>query len=167
MSLSLLCVEQPIVRGGGVMDFSQRRRVENRRDAPTVDVSRDQHLLRPPQRATRKPRHAGIFEAVHRLDGNLDAATRAELARWIRDEYASEFGDIPLGFVATCHLGPPFVDHRLDLFQSILDHYAPADIMPDPYAKARMLVRTGAYAFIEVYASGDLRPVMADGSVVA
>jgi hypothetical protein len=148
------------------MDFSQRRRVKTRRDTPLLGASRDQHLL-PAQRASRAPRHAGIFEAVHRIDGQLDAAARAELGRWVRDEYEREFGDVPLGFVAQCHLGPPYVDHRLDLFNSILQHYAPADVMPDPFAKARMLVRTGAYDFVEVYASGDLRPVLADGSVVA
>jgi len=31
--------------------------------------------------------------------------------------------------------------------------------MPEPFTRARMLARTGAYAFVEVYASGDLRPV--------
>ena len=39
--------------------------------------------------------------------------------------------------------------------------------MPPQYAPARILMRTGAYDFIEVYASGDLRPVLKDGSVVA
>lgn len=149
------------------MEFSQRRRVEALGGTSAIETPRDRQLSQPSPRIARAPRHAGIFEAVHRLDAQLDPATRAELAGWIRDEYAHEFGDIPLGFVATCHLGPPFVDHRLDLFQSIVEHFAPADVMPDPYAGARLLVRTGAYAFIEVYASGDLRPVMADGSVVA
>jgi hypothetical protein len=101
------------------------------------------------------------------LDTRLGAADRAELAKWIRDQYETEYGDIPLGLVAVCHLGPPYVDHRMDLFQSILEHYAPADVMPDPFAAARMLVRTGAYAFVEVYASGKVSPVRDDGSVVA
>jgi hypothetical protein len=30
-----------------------------------------------------------------------------------------------------------------------------------------MLARTGAYAFVEVYAGGEIRPVRDDGSVVA
>jgi hypothetical protein len=38
--------------------------------------------------------------------------------------------------------------------------------MPEPFAQARMLVRTGAYAFVEVYASGELHPVRQDGTVV-
>jgi hypothetical protein len=169
------------------MEFSHRRRVESRLnsglEASTNDQQRNgqqrngqqrngqqrngQQLFRPAHRAARAPRHAGIFEAVHRIDAGLDAATRAELAKWIRDEYEREFGDVPLGFFAQCHLGPPYVDHRLDLWQSILEHYAPTDTVPEPYARARMLVRTNAYDFIEVYASGDLKPVLRDGSVVA
>lgn len=148
------------------MDFSQRRRVDTSRDSSSVLGSRSGNLARPPRHAIRAPRHAGIFEAIHRIDAHLDDAVRAELAHWIRNEYENEFGDVPLGFVARCHLGPPFVDHRLDLMHSILDHYAPSDPMPQPYAQARTLVRTGAYAFIEIYASGQFRPVLADGSVV-
>ena len=149
------------------MEFARRRRVETRLDTGSSTAGKDQQLFRPAQRQVRKPRHAGIFEAVHRLDGGLDAATRSQLASWIRAEYESEFGDVPLGMFALCHLGPPYIDHRLDLWQSIVEHYAPADRVPEPFAQARMLVRTGAYDFVEVYASGELRPVLKDGSVVA
>jgi hypothetical protein len=149
------------------MEFSHRRRVETRLETGLNAAPADQRVSGLRSRPTRTPRHAGIFEAVHRLDAGLDAATRAELAKWIRDEYASEFGDVPLGLFAQCHLGPPYIDHRLDLWQSILEHFTPADTVPEPFAKARMLVRTGAYEFIEVYASGELTPVLKDGSVVA
>jgi hypothetical protein len=147
------------------MEFAQRRRVETRLDAGTP--TQDRQLQRPPNQAARAPRHAGIFEAVHRIDAGLDEATRAQLAQWIRDEYQSQFGDVPLGFFARCHLGPPYVDHRLDLWQNIVEHYAPGDTVPEPFARARMLARTGSYDFIEVYASGELKPVLNDGSVVA
>ncbi len=102
-----------------------------------------------------------------RLDVEIDPAARAELAGWIRDEYERELGDVPLGFLAECFLGPPFVDHILNLVHAITEHFGPADAMPEPFAAGRMLVRSGAYAFVEVYASGELRPVLADGSVVA
>jgi hypothetical protein len=114
-----------------------------------------------------RPRHAGLFEAIHRLDMDIAAAERQQLAEWIREEYERELGDFPLGFVAMCHLGPPFIDHRLDLMHSIVDHYAPSQGMPDPFQQARMLVRTGAYEFIEIYASGQLIPVRSDGTPVA
>lgn len=148
------------------MDFQRRRRVESRID-PRAATGQDRRLSRPGLQQRRKPRHAGLFEAVHRFDAGLDAAGRAELAAWIRAEYESEFGDVPLGLFALCHLGPPYIDHRLDLWQSILEHYTPADVVPEPFAQARMLVRTGAYDFVEVYSSGELRPVLKDGSVVA
>ncbi|MFG1607777.1 hypothetical protein [Actinoplanes sp. NPDC049265] len=129
-------------------------------------MDQHRHGNRPDQRQRRKPRHAGIFEAVHRLDAGLDEAARANLVGWIRAEYQSEFGDVPLGMFALCHLGPPYVDHRLDLWRSIVEHYAPADPVPDPFAGARMLVRSGAYEFVEVYASGELRPILPDGTAV-
>jgi hypothetical protein len=149
------------------MEFAQRRRVESQLDSGLAASSKEQGRLRPAHRNARKPRHAGIFEAIHRIDASLDPATRAELGKWIRDEYEREYADIPIGLFATCYLGPPYVDHRLDLWQSIVEHYTVADPVPPQYAQARVLVRTGAYDFIEVYASGELKPVLKDGSVVA
>ncbi len=149
------------------MEFVRRRRVETGLDARATTAGSSTANSSTAGKQLRKPRHAGLFEAVHRLDGGLDAMSRAQLAEWIRDEYASEFGDVPLGLFALCHLGPPYIDHRLDLWQSIVEHYAPADVVPEPFAQARMLVRSGAYDFVEVYASGELRPVLKDGSVVA
>ncbi|MEN3608651.1 hypothetical protein [Plantactinospora sp. ZYX-F-223] len=118
-------------------------------------------------RRARKPRHSGLFAAVSRLDTEIDPAARAELARWVREQYETEYGDIPLGFMARCYLGPPYVDHRLDLLHDIVEHFAPADGVPEPFAQARMLARNDAYAFVEVYASGEIRPVFADGTVVS
>jgi hypothetical protein len=153
------------------MEFAQRRRVEPQLDsglaASTAATSKEQGLLRPAHRNARRPRHAGIFEAVHRIDASLDPAMRAELGKWIRDEYEREYGDIPLGLFAQCHLGPPYVDHRLDLWQSIVEHYSRADTVPPQFAEARTLVRAGAYDYVEVYASGKTIPVLKDGSVVA
>lgn len=149
------------------MEFERRRRVESRFDPRPATREKDQQLFRSATGQARKARHAGIFEAVRRLDAGLDAASRAQLAEWIRGEYESEFGDVPLGMLAVCYLGPPFVDHRLDLWQSIVEHYAPADPVPDPFGRARMLVRSGAYEFVEVYASGEIKPVLKDGSVVS
>jgi hypothetical protein len=148
------------------MDFSQRRRVESH-TGMNAGQRRDAAVSGTSAANLRKPRHAGIFQAVQKLDTELDQAARAELARWVRSEYESVLGDFPLGFVARCYLGPPYVDHILDLFHSIQQHFAPGDPMPDPFSQARMLVRTGAYAFVEIYASGTIIPVMSDGSAVA
>ncbi|WP_344636682.1 hypothetical protein [Kitasatospora cystarginea] len=104
--------------------------------------------------------------AVRRLDAGLDPAACRGLADWLKEQYATAFGDIPLGFLATCYLGSPYVDHQLDLTHAIVQHFAPADPMPSPFAAARMLVRTGAYAYVEVYDSGLVLPVLPDGTVV-
>jgi hypothetical protein len=144
------------------MDYQQRRRTELDSGTHRTRQAGVRNFLTD----VRRRRHAGFLETAHRLDVGLDATACAALAKWAREEYEREIGDIPIGLVATCHLGPPYVDHRLDLFQSILEHYAPLDVMPEPYAGARMLVRSGAYEFVEVWASGELRPVRADGSTV-
>ncbi|MER7673395.1 hypothetical protein ABTY61_33720 [Kitasatospora sp. NPDC096128] len=113
-----------------------------------------------------RARPVGFLNAVRRLDAGLDPAACSELADWLKEHYTTEFGDVPLGFLATCYLGAPYVDHQLNLFRSIVDHFAPGDPMPHPFAAARMLVRTGAYAFVEVYDGGLVLPVLPDGSVV-
>lgn len=155
------------------MDSSFRRRVEFPGNSSNLSgyTERDQSqsssaAQRPLVRDVRRRRSMALLDAVHRLDAEISPAAREDLARWIREAYHSELGDIPLGFVAQCHLGPPYVDHILDLFQNIVEHYAPADRMPDPYAQARMLVRSGAYAYVEIFGSGEIRPVLPDGTVV-
>lgn len=138
----------------------QRRRVVGPVQTTPARIGGNQA---PERQALRRPRARELLVAVHRLDAGLDDAARVELAQWAGEHYRTEFGEVPVGLVATCHLGPPLVDHRLDLRHEILDHYSPADTMPDPFARARMLVRTGAYAYVEVYASGTLVPIRDDG----
>ena len=94
----------------------------------------------------------------------MDSRTIEQVADWVGEQYRIEYGSILLGMVAVCHLGPPYVDHRLDLLGSIVEHYEPGQTMPMPYESARMLARTGAYAFVEVHSNGDLVPVFDDGS---
>ncbi|MER7585249.1 hypothetical protein [Kitasatospora sp. NPDC097691] len=113
-----------------------------------------------------RPRHADLLKAVRRLDAGLDPAACAELSDWLQEHYRTAYGDVPLGFLATCYLGPPYVDHQLDLFRAIVQHFAPGDRLPEPFGAARMIVRTGAYAYVEVYSGGLVLPVLQDGSVV-
>ncbi|MFI6418996.1 hypothetical protein ACIBG6_16535 [Streptomyces sp. NPDC050842] len=112
------------------------------------------------------PRAPDLRGAIERLDAELDDTARAELAAWIREAYERSHGDVPMGFVARCFLGPPFVDHTLDLMGVITRHFAPFDPMPEPFARARMLARSGGYAYIEVYATGLVIPVLPDGRAV-
>ncbi|WP_031483649.1 hypothetical protein [Streptomyces bicolor] len=120
----------------------------------------------PLRRERLAPRPRELRDAVGRLDAGLDENARRQLAEWIGEQYQASYGEIPLGFLARCYLGPPYVDHQLDLFQVIVRHFAPTDQVPEPFAGARMLVRSGGYAFVEVYSGGLLLPVLDDGTVV-
>jgi hypothetical protein len=112
------------------------------------------------------PRSERLRQSVGRLDAGLDENACRQLAEWAREEYRTAHGDVPLGFVARCYLGPPFVDHQLNLFHVIVQHFAPTDPMPEPFSQARMLARSGSYAYVEVYSSGLVLPVLEDGTVV-
>ncbi|MGW4427499.1 hypothetical protein [Streptomyces tendae] len=120
----------------------------------------------PLRRERLAPRPQGLRDAVGRLDAGLDEHGRGQLAQWIGEEYRANYGEVPLGFFARCYLGPPYVDHQLNLFQVIIRHFAPSDPVPEPFSGARMLVRSGGYAFVEVYSGGLLLPVLDDGTVV-
>lgn|GEM_PF-2319920 len=128
-----------------------------------------QTLQRPPsaleRRRRREPRPGELLQAVRNLDLTQDAAYRAELATWIEDAYTERMGGVLLGLFARCHLGPPYVDHRLTVVGHILEHYRPTDIVPPPFDAARTLAQSPVYEYVEVYSDGDIIPVLADGSV--
>lgn len=128
-----------------------------------------QTLQRPPsaleRRRRREPRSGELLQAVRNLDLTQDAAYRAELTTWIEDAYTERMGGVLLGLFARCHLGPPYVDHRLTVVGHILEHYRPTDIVPPPFDAARTLAQSPVYEYVEVYSDGDIIPVLADGSV--
>jgi hypothetical protein len=128
-----------------------------------------QTLQRPPsaleQRRRREPRPGELLQAVRNLDLTQDAAYRAELTEWIDNAYTERMGGVLLGLFARCHLGPPYVDHRLTVVGHILEHYRPTDIVPPPFDAARTLAQSPVYEYVEVYSDGDIIPVLADGSV--
>ena len=128
-----------------------------------------QTLQRPPsaleRRRRREPRSGELLQAVRNLDLTQDAAYRAELTEWIDNAYTERMGGVLLGLFARCHLGPPYVDHRLTVVGHILEHYRPTDIVPPPFDAARTLVQSPVYEYVEVYSDGDIIPVLADGSV--
>jgi hypothetical protein len=113
------------------------------------------------------PRSRDLLDAVHRrLDAGLDDQACRSLVDWIREQYSTSYGEVPLGFVSRCYLGPPYVDHILNIFGVITRHFAPAEPMPDPFSQARMLARSGGYAYVEVFSDGLILPVLEDGTVV-
>jgi hypothetical protein len=113
-----------------------------------------------------KPRSAELVTAVAKLDTTVDVSARQAIMDWIRQEYDARQGGALIGLFAKCYLGPPFVDHKLSLLQTILEHFAPNDDPGHPYNQARGLVRSGAYAYIEVYSDGAVVPVRPDGTSV-
>ncbi|WP_204367469.1 hypothetical protein [Nocardiopsis valliformis] len=117
-------------------------------------------------RAFRGPRNRDLMRAVARIDTEMSETSRAELVAWITGAYEEQVEAIPLGFFSRCYLGPPYVDHRLGLTHMIIEHFRSPDPVPEPFAAARVLARSPAYAFIEVYHDGTLVPVREDGSVV-
>lgn len=118
-------------------------------------------------RELRRPRSAALLEAIGRMDAGLDEQACRALAEQVGAQYAKEYGGgVPIGLLATCYLGAPYVDHRLNLIELIVEHYTPTSAVPDPYASARPLVRSGAYAYVEVYSDGLVVPVLRDGSAV-
>ncbi|HWG28495.1 hypothetical protein [Actinospica sp.] len=150
------------------MRFRERGRhsaaTSTQRTAQSSNTSAAQRLA---IRELRRPRGAVLLDAVRRLDAGLDEQACRALAEQISAQYAKDFGGgVPIGLLATCYLGAPYVDHRLNLIELIVEHYTPGSAVPDPYAAARPLVRSGAYAYVEVYSDGLIVPVLPDGSPV-
>nr|WP_313777370.1 hypothetical protein [Mycobacterium sp.] len=114
-----------------------------------------------------KPRRAELLQVLTQVDASVDQVAQVQIMQWIREEYEARQGGQVIGMFGKCYLGPPFVDHKLDLFGSILQHYSPADDPGYPYSQARGLVRSGSYAFIEIYSDGKIVPILPDGTAVA
>ncbi|MCF6389346.1 hypothetical protein L2K20_20420 [Mycobacterium sp. MBM] len=114
-----------------------------------------------------KPRRAELLQVLTQVDASVDQVAQTQIMEWIREEYEARQGGEVIGMFAKCYLGPPFVDHKLDLFGSILQHFSPAQDPGYPYSQARGLVRSGSYAFIEIYSDGKIVPILPDGTAVS
>lgn len=108
-----------------------------------------------------------LMHALTQLDVQVDQVAHVEAMQWIREQYDQKYGGMLIGLFAKCYLGPPFVDHKLDMLGSILEHYAPQDDPGHPYSNARGLARSGSYAFIEIYSDGQVVPILPDGTAVS
>ncbi|WP_006245061.1 hypothetical protein [Mycolicibacterium tusciae] len=117
--------------------------------------------------ARMQPRNQGLLQTLTQVDVQVDQVAQANVMQWIREEYDERYGGMLIGMFSKCYLGPPFVDHKLDMLGSILEHYAPNDDPGYPYSKARGLARSGSYAFIEIYSDGQIVPILLDGTAVS
>lgn len=153
------------------MRFRERNQQSSGTASTNRSAQRNTNTRTAQQRAAlrelRRPRGKTLLDAIGKLDSGLDEQACRALAEEVAAHYAREFGGgVPIGLIATCYLGAPYIDHRLNLVELILEHYTPTSQVPDPYAGARPLVRSGSYAFVEVYSDGLLVPVLRDGGTV-
>lgn len=114
-----------------------------------------------------KPRSPELMQVLAQVDHTVDETSRTEIMRWIQDDYDARQGGSLLGMFAKCFLGPPFIDHKLDLLGSILQHFSSTDDPGYPYSQARGLVRSGSYSFVEIYSDGTIVPILPDGTAVS
>jgi hypothetical protein len=132
----------------------------------TVDASRAAITTTSTERKNRKKqRSADLIEAVRQIDVQADPAMKQAIMDWVQAEYDSRGGGILVGLFSKCYLGHPYVDHKMDIAGTIIEHYRLDQNVPPPFAGARSLAASGAYAFIEVYADGEVIPVRNDGTV--
>jgi len=110
------------------------------------------------------PRSHEVMQAVRNLDMTQDAAYRANLISWIEQAYIDRMGGLLIGLFARCHLGEPYIDHRMTVAGRIVEHRRRAAPLPDRSRGARAPARSPVYAYIEVYGDGELVPVLEDGT---
>lgn len=113
-----------------------------------------------------KPRTTELIAAIGKIDAAVDETARSQIMAWVLSEYDDRQGGVLVGLFSKCYLGPPFVDHKLNVLHAILEHYSPADDPGYPYNKARGLAQNGAYSFIEIYSDGAIVPIRTDGTPV-
>lgn len=113
-------------------------------------------------RARRRSRE--LLDAIERLDTTLDPAAHQQIVDWVQEHYDARNGGQLLGLFGKCYLGPPFIDHMMDMSGHILEHFKAEDSVPPGFAPARPLVRSESYLFVEVYSDGQVVPIRGDGS---
>ncbi|MFT4299741.1 MAG: hypothetical protein QM597_08925 [Aeromicrobium sp.] len=108
-----------------------------------------------------------IIQAVAAIDVAPDPQTAQAILDWLRSEYEKRQGGTLVGLFARCYLGPPYLDHRLDVLgDRILEHFKEHETPPPPFTSARPFARSDAYAFVEVYDDGAIVPVRHNGDPI-
>ncbi len=115
-------------------------------------------------RSRRRIRPPDLLDAVRAIDTTVDSAGQQALINYLHQQYEAMQVGMLIGLFSHCYLGQPYVDHRVDLAGSILEHYTATDHLPPQFDSARPLARTNAYLYIEVYQDGHVIPVRHDGT---
>lgn len=152
-------------------EFARRRRrmlgdrSNTDRVLPSQALQSQSSQLTQAERMARKAkRSTDVIEALRRLDTAPTQQARQEILDWLQQVYQSRGGGPLVGLFGHCYLGAPYVDHAFELTGQIREHYTAADTVPAIYTGARTLAMSTAYAFIEIYADGQVIPVRPDGS---
>lgn len=154
--------------------FRSRRSLrDGAQAAPAVEVFRDRVSVPAAETVSTfqlhrrsQTRSRELMSVLGDIDVCVDRASQAEIMRWVQAEYEARQGGTLVGLLQQCYLGPPYVDHKLDLFGDIVRHYEGGEAVESPYGQARGLVSSGAYAFVEIYSDGAMVPVRPDGTAV-
>lgn len=131
------------------------------RDAKQTGT-KQQDRLTAASRRFRRP--AELSDLIRKLDLYTDETGLRAAVDWIKQQYTVHDLDMMVGTFSRCYLGRPYVDHRMTIMGSILEHYSPQDPVPRPYDAARSLAANPSYDYIEVYADGRLVPILMDGT---
>ncbi|GAA2959970.1 hypothetical protein [Microbacterium schleiferi] len=125
---------------------------------PARSIATDAQLI-----ARRSMRSADIVASMKILDSAPNELAAQEIAEWLNGEFESRGGGALLGLFGHCYLGHPYADHLMTLDGSIIRHFTHAEPVPSGFEPARSLAVTDAYAYIEIYADGQIIPVRPDG----
>jgi hypothetical protein len=113
--------------------------------------------------ARRERRPVELVRVISQLDAYQQAAQLDSAAAWIAHQYTIQDLGHLIGLFQQCSLGPPLVDHQLDLASLNLEHFTTGSIPPGPYPAARLLAAGDGCLYVEVYADGRLIPIGHDG----
>ncbi len=127
-------------------------------------VSQGAQLSQAERMARKSIRSPELVEALRHLDAAPSAIAQQEIIDWLRQAYDARGGGPLVGLFGHCYLGAPYIDHAFDLTGAIREHYTPSHAVPPMYVAARPFAVSEAYAYIEIYADGQVIPVRPDGS---
>jgi hypothetical protein len=153
-------------------DITRRRVVVT--SEPSVAMDRPESTTVQPEflskatvaRNRQKPRSQELLDAIARIDTEPNALAAQQIMEWVRAHYEERAGGEILGLFSKCYLGPPYVDHIMNVTGFICEHFRVEDTVPGAYSLARNLAANDAYEYIEVYSDGALVPVRSDGKAL-
>lgn len=103
------------------------------------------------------------MQSVKQIDTSTDEASCAAVLKNLEDAYIERMGGELIALFSRCYLGDPYLDHKLNLLGKIVEHYPASQPLTGSYEKARNLISSGAYAYVEIYADGAVIPISRTG----